>query len=341
VSIIEVFAYLGAGFLIAAWHTLSMSVVGGGTNDDTVTPNLLPIGVEWLIPAVVLAALGLVLTGRSEREKRAAGLALATATIHVFGGATQLAVGLNYPLQGVVGALIASIAALAFRRLLPSVLTQATLVASLLLFASTFLTWFDVQVFGDQFDPSASRSGLIRPVLTIGWWLLWALGFGLMAAWQRRAADQGDASMRPAAERRVSVTRFAAGLTAVVGPATAAFVSDFDGRILAPWMGDLAILAVAGVLLGVAIRFGSSAYLYPAALGIVIGLSDLNQAYVAQQTGTGVALLIEGVILIGAGFVADRLRRHLGSRRGPSSSDASAPETATGPEPEPSPATPG
>ena len=107
------------------------------------------------------------------------------------------------------------------------------------------------------------------------------------------------------------MTRFVAGLTVVLGTTLGAFVFGESGRVLPVIAGDAAILLAAGILLAVAIRYGSSAYLYPAALGIIIALSDLNSTYIAQQTGTGVAFLLEGVILIGAGFVADRIRRRL------------------------------
>jgi len=43
----------------------------------------------------------------------------------------------------------------------------------------------------------------------------------------------------------------------------------------------------------------------------------LNQQYVVEKTGIGVALILEGLILIGTGFVAERLRRTMAGRRTP------------------------
>jgi hypothetical protein len=49
---------------------------------------------------------------------------------------------------------------------------------------------------------------------------------------------------------------------------------------------------------------------YAAALGLMVALSDFNFTYLSSSTELG--LLIEGVILLGAGVAADRLRRRIG-----------------------------
>jgi hypothetical protein len=48
-----------------------------------------------------------------------------------------------------------------------------------------------------------------------------------------------------------------------------------------------------------------------------VALTDLNSQYVVERTGIGVALVIEGLILIGTGLVAERLRRAMSRRRVP------------------------
>jgi hypothetical protein len=337
ISIVEVFAYLGAGFVVAAWHTLASTLVVGSNYDPATgisVPDPLAVTVSWLIPAVILAIVGIGLSRRSDRERRAAGVAFAVATAHVYVGVDQLAPlgGTSFVDVALIATAAALLAALAFRRIFASILTHAAALVAAAGFAATLLTWLDTQLFGEIFEPRATEAGVIRPIATIGWWLLWALGFGLLARSERTRADRSDLdeSARTAAARRAIVSRFAAGLTAVLGTTIGSYVNDEAGRVIEPWAGELAILAVAVLLIGVALRFGSSAYLYPAALGIIIAFTDLNQAYIAEHTGSGVALLIEGAILIGAGFGADRVRRRVEATRAASS-------TLDSPEPEPEP----
>lgn len=314
VSIIEVFAYLGSGFVIVAWHILFGQTSSG--------PDGTPVGaiaIQWIAPAGILAVAAWFLLHRGERERRAAGVLFGVATVHIFTGVTQLAgsSGVDYVNVGVWAAVAATVTALVFRRIGPGVLTQLGLLGSLAALAQLSLAWLDRTFFPTEFgsfgEPIAA-GGIQRPVLTIAYWVAVALAFGLIArqerihAAARARADDPDAG---AASRRTSVTRFVAGLTVILGTTLAAFISGIDGRVLPVIAGDLVILVAAGVLLAIAIRYGSSAYLYPAALGIIIALSDLNSTYIAQQTGTGTAFLLEGVILIGAGFAADRVRRRL------------------------------
>ena len=152
----------------------------------------------------------------------------------------------------------------------------------------------------------------------MAWWLGWAVVLGVLARLEWRIggyAPEATNAAEQAAARRARVTRLVAGLTAVAGTTGAAMIYGMDGRALPPWIGELAILAVSGVLLALAIRFGALEYLVPAALGFIIALTDLNSQYVVEQTGIGVALVLEGFILIGTGILADRLRRAM-VRRG-------------------------
>jgi hypothetical protein len=136
------------------------------------------------------------------------------------------------------------------------------------------------------------------------------------------------------------VSRAWAGFLAVIGVTAAVLTSFYDPsagetrRVLEPIVGDIAILAVSGVLLERAFRREASAYLYPAGLGVIVALTDLNASYLARATSTEVGLLVEGVILLVAGFAVDRLRRRVGGGRGgsgPLSADTEpAPATISG-----------
>jgi hypothetical protein len=87
----------------------------------------------------------------------------------------------------------------------------------------------------------------------------------------------------------------------------------------------------------VAFRTGATAYLLPAAIAVVGGVTDLNATYVAGQKGTAVALLVEGGILIAAGVAADRLRRRIWDARTgrgtPPADAAPSPPDPTGADP--------
>jgi len=340
-SIVEVFAYLGGAFLVAAWHVLSHNIFAPASDlTGAVTPNYAGIGVEWLLPAVVLGIGGIVLAGVQDRLRRAAGVVLALSTIHAYEGVVMLLVRADsdQTLPLLAASLVAVVIALVFRRLYAGVLTQLTLLASLLWLGSTGLNVIDRSLFGPSYDPTANADTILRPLGTIAWWLIWAVLFALDARWERRRGAAGDDDAGPAA-RRAGVSRVMSGLTAVVGTTTGIAVFGANGRILEVWIGDVILLVVVAILLVAAFRFGTTTYLLAGALGIVIALSDLNQAYVAQQTGTGVALLLEGLILIGVGFIGDRLRRRLGGGPGLISIGGPA-DPVPGPESSPEPATP-
>ena len=90
-------------------------------------------------------------------------------------------------------------------------------------------------------------------------------------------------------------------------------------------MSAVALLAISGVFGVLAQRTRSGAFVYPAALGVLIALTNLNAAYVADESGLGLALLLEGAALIVVGVLAERARRLL-VRDG---SEAEAPPPAT------------
>jgi hypothetical protein len=105
---------------------------------------------------------------------------------------------------------------------------------------------------------------------------------------------------------------------AVVGVSFSVFTSGSFGngeygRLLEPWIGELAVLAVSLVLVERAFRRESSAFILAAAIGLITALTDFNFTYLTSSTDVG--LLVEGLILIGAGVAADRLRRRIDRSR--------------------------
>jgi hypothetical protein len=327
VSIIEVFAYLGGAFLVAAWHVLTQNLLPPSVDaEGNYQADVLQTVVEWIVPAIALGVGGWYLARSGPSQRRAAGVLFAVSVGHVFQGtATLLAPASDFRLHSLVAAIASTVAAGLFRRLHAAVLTQATLLGALVVLAATAVAWIDQQLFASVADPYTVSGGVQRVLLEIAWWLGWALLFGLFGRWELRGArDDVEAN------RRAFLSRFVGGFTAVIGTTVGISANGETGRLLEPWLGDLLLLVVVAVLLAAAFRFGASVYLAPAALGIVIALSDLNEYYLAQQTGQGVALLLEGVILIGVGFGGDRLRKRLASRQTP---PMAAPPLEPAPEP--------
>jgi len=117
---------------------------------------------------------------------------------------------------------------------------------------------------------------------------------------------EARSSADPATGRRAAMTRLWAGITAVVGLAMAVSQSAYDpqtaeyGRVLEPWIGDLALVVLAMILVERAFRRGANTFVYAAALALVIALTDFNFSYLTDSTEVG--LLIEGLILLGAGL---------------------------------------
>ena len=147
--------------------------------------------------------------------------------------------------------------------------------------------------------------------------VLIGIGWGLTAIVLGVIGLRESRSRMPGAESRAALTRFAAGMTAVLGTASAVLSSRYlgaeqYGRLIPPFVGDAILIAVSAVLLERAFRRQASAFVYPAALGVIIGLSDLNGSYLAKATSSELALLVEGAILLAAGFAFDRLRRRVG-----------------------------
>jgi hypothetical protein len=315
VTIAEMFGYLGTAFVLAAWYALVGRIAGG-------SPDSLIWVIGHAVPAVVFALLGAGLLRGSARARRAAGVAFL-----VSAGATAVALetaGSRVALFDpdslrVVAAAGGLVAFAVFRMLHPALLTQVGLLAGLTTLAWAIQQWVEgaffrnLDEFGQPIEPG--QDPILRVALMAGWWLLVAFIAGLIG---RREAAAGTID----ADRRAALSRAWAGFLAVIGVTAAVLVSYYDPsasetrRILEPIIGDTAILAVSGVLLERAFRREASAYLYPAGLGVIVALTDLNASYLARATSTEVGLLVEGVILLAAGFAVERLRRRVGGGRG-------------------------
>jgi hypothetical protein len=177
------------------------------------------------------------------------------------------------------------------------------------------LAWLDQSLFGAETYLSAptrsASTALMRVGLTALWWWLVAVALGILA----QHAVSPD---RPGAEARSVLTRLGAGLTAILGTTMAISLTAMRSdevyasvRALEPAVGDVVLFAVCALLILLAARLRTTAYLWPAALGVLISLSDLNTTYVVDTTGTGPALFVEALILFGVALATHALRRAL------------------------------
>ena len=313
VTISEVFAYLGGAFLLAAWSSFMTRSSGSDGEPGAV------LGVMALLAAGVLGALGLRLMRGGERASRAAGVAFLLVASYAAAAAAAFGneAGLDWPALGVVGSAVGLATAIALRVFHPAVLTQAGVLAWVTALGVSTLSWLQVTLFPEDFSPetglptSIGPDPLILVVATAAWWLATAVGIALIGLREARIADR-DAD--PRAGRRAAISRFWAGLTAVIGLwqaiSRSAFVDGEYGRVVEPWVGDLALLALSAILVERAFRRDATSFIYAAALGLLIALTDFNVTYLSNSTE--VALLFEGLILLAVGVAADRLRRRIG-----------------------------
>jgi hypothetical protein len=190
--------------------------------------------------------------------------------------------------------------------------------------AASVLVWLQETVFAQTVNETTgvvTQSGpdpIILVIASAAWWLAIAVGMGLLGlAEARNIGNPSD----PTAASRAAITRFWAGLLAVIGLSTsisrsAPTSSGEYTRVLEPLLGDIALLVLSAVLVERAFRREATSYIYAAALGLIVALTDINVSYMADSTS--VALLVEGLILLAVGFGADRLRRRVG-QAGPGS----------------------
>ena len=163
---------------------------------------------------------------------------------------------------------------------------------------------------------------------------------GLLGLAEARGAGRPS---DPTAASRAAVTRFWAGLLAVIGLATAVSRSgplpDGEyGRVLEPIIGDVALLILSAVLVERAFRRDATSYIYAAALGLIVALTDFNVSYLSDSPAAG--LLVEGLILLGVGVGADRLRKRVGQAGAGAGSPPDDLEPVAEPPPAPEPAVP-
>jgi len=215
--------------------------------------------------------------------------------------------------------------AVGYRLLHPSALTQVGVLAALTALAASVLVWLQETVFPQTFNEVTgvvTQSGpdpIVLVIASAAWWLAIAVGMGLLGlAEARNVGNQSD----PTAASRAAITRFWAGLLAVIGLSTSISRSapTTNGeyvRVLEPLVGDIAVLVLSAVLVERAFRRDATSFIYAAALGLIVALTDINVSYMADSTSA--ALLVEGLILLAVGFAADRLRRRVG-QTGPGSS---------------------
>jgi hypothetical protein len=336
VTISEVFAYLGGAFLLAAWSSFMARTESGGEAGVV-------LGAMALLAAGVLGVIGLRLMGGGERASRASGVAFLLVSTYVATAAAAFgnAAGLDWPALGVVGSVAGLATAIALRYIHPAALTQVGVLAWLTGLGLSTLAWLQVTLFPENFSPetglptSPGPDPLLLVVATAAWWLATAVGIALIGLREARIADR-DAD--PGAGRRAAISRFWAGLVAVLGlwqalSRSSGFANGEYGRVVEPWIGDLALVALSAILVERAFRRDATSFIYAAALGLLIALTDFNVTYLSGSTE--VALLIEGLILLAVGVVADRLRRRIarGDAPKPGAPEVEPPARDTEPQP--------
>jgi hypothetical protein len=318
VTIAEVFAYLGVGFLIAAFNA---TILKAATGDDWSRV----AGFGWLIGSVILVVSGAAIRTADARASRGAGVLFLAGLAFAGGAFAVLANAAGVPWSGnaVIAGVLASIMALGLRRFHPSVLTQVGLLWAITAAASAGLVWVQQTWFSSTDNAFGDASAGPPPILLVlgsaAWWLAVAVGLALIGLREGRVAARDG---KPAAGRRAAVSRFWAGFVGVIGLASAVSMSSYDpvtreyGRTLTPWIGDVALLLLAAFLVERAFRRDATSFIYAAALGLIIALTDFNISYLSDSTEGG--LIIEGLILLAVGFGADELRRRIdasGSQR--------------------------
>lgn len=325
VHVAEAFTYLGIGFLASAWTVFLASIAIGG--DDARTAWILGSGASALVFAGIVA----FLRRGDARWRRGAGVASLVSTSFAASASwftADVVVRGDDPLTFVLAALGAAAVAVAFRVVLPALLTQFGVLVTATTLAAAILNFARISIFGEPtFDtPAPGNEAILLLALEAAWWIVIGIAFGVLGL------QEADAVGDTPAQHRASLTRLWAGLVVVGGVASAVTRSgplpgsEFEyGRLLEPWVGDVILIVVALILVERAFRRGSGAFLAGGAIALIIALSDFNASYLTDSIQTG--LLVEGVILLAIGFGANRLR-HLLDRPG---EDAVVPEvTATG-----------
>lgn len=314
IGIGELFTYLGAIFLLAATDAFIVRIAGAQTRSEAA------FAVGAAVQAAILFAIGYRLRGGDQRRSRAAGVAFLVASIHAgaAGGFASEVANLGWPVAGIIAAAGALAVAGLSRLLHPGLLTQTAVLGSITALAGAILAWIEQTLIPPLVVDSGASVADTGPdplLLVLGsaaWWLATAIVIGLIGLREARQVARD-----PTATRRAGLTRLWAGLVAVGGFSSAvtrtdALADGSFGRVVEPWVGDLAILVLAAILIERAFRRDDSAYVLPAALGMIIALTDFNFSYLTD--GPEVGLFVEGLILLAVGLGAQRLRKLIRSR---------------------------
>ena len=210
-------------------------------------------------------------------------------------------------MTGVLSSGAALLAAAVFRRAHPSLVLQFALLGQPEHLRRLPVSAARDLVFGvsSSFSEPTSTEVAFQIVLEAAWWAIWAAGIGLIGLREARAVDDA------AAQRRASLSRLWAGLLLVIGVSSAltrsAVTADGDyQRVIEPWVVDAILVVIAAILIERAFRRGSGAFLVTGAFALIVALTDFNASYLTSSIEAG--LLVEGVILLGVGFGASRLR---------------------------------
>ena len=319
-SIAEMFAYLGAAFVIAAYSTFLARIADQSRDRDVI----FTVGSALL--TVVVMLIGAWLAGRDDRSRRGAGSLFLVAVVGAAVTANFLTQAMGWtwgagPELFVAGA--ALLVAIVLRSLLPALATHVGLLGSVTFFGAAVLDVAKRVIEGRVTDSAGGGYGpnyvppradvVMDVLLPAAGWLILALVLGVIGLAEARRRT-------PAADLRAGLSRFWAGMVAVVGTWSAVSTSGYVGvetydRVLEPWMGDLILGVVVAVLVERALRRDAAAYILPAAIGLIAALTDLNFRYLTNSTELG--LLVEGGILLAVGVSADRIRRRLGGGHPP------------------------
>lgn len=317
ITAVELFIYLGAGFVLGAWYALVASTIPSG--EDWAAW----IGAAGLMAALALGLAGVAMSRRDARFRRAAGVSLLAALPNLGIGLFLLAGSLRpeeyweAPANALVASLVTLAAAFAARRVLPALTTQLGLAVAAAAAGLYGMLWLDVTLFPrlmTEYEqaPLDASAAFVRVLLSLAWW--WAVGLGM-------AVLLVVLDPQPRTTGRTRLGRIAVGTTVVLGTAWAvAMRHDWNAGaglagepVLEPVLGAAILLAVSGVFLLLAMRRADVGYLWPGGLGVFISLTWLNAEYLAVESGLWLALLTEGVVLFGVALGVNRLGRRLRS----------------------------
>jgi hypothetical protein len=316
----EFFAYLGGGFLLAAYHWLTGQFGG----------EQIHLAAGAAIAAIVALIAGAWLHGRPGAAGRAAGVLVLVAGSEAFGAGTlgTLAVDSSSALSAIVGSMAWLAVAVLGRVAAPGLLSQFGWIT-----AFTSLAWSSAErigflVFGDQrFDPM-SGTYAPEPLRQLGLAACLCAAAAVLVVVSVREQRAADESGRSAPRRRAALTRFWAGLTAICGTASAMLTTSPVSSSFEAIVAELIVAFVAAVFLALAIRGNALSYLFPAGLGFLAAFTHFNASYAVEGIGVGGALLAEGLALLAVGYLVVVLRRRIAGLPGGPPSSSQPEETA-------------